>query len=437
MKLAALPLLAAALWQASPADTHIPPEPRYFRYQRQLQVLPGSHPATGPACAAVDGELYAKSPTLADVRLFRDSQEIPYALSTSQTAPTGDPAQVLNAGLRAGHLAFDLQMPSRPYTDVKLNLGGENFVGTATVTGLRTPSDANGTALGSFTLFDLSSTALGRSTTLKLVESTFPYLHVDLALSGAGGRAFTTNPALITGAEVPPSREAQTLYTPVAQTTAIAQVGRHTVANFHLPAHVPVERVTFTLAPGDHTNFSRAVSILAHANTPNSQDPESRESIAGTITRIRMTQDSRELREESLSVPATLGANMGADDAQAADVQVWVENGDDKPLSLASVQLEMRQRLLCFDADPAALPNLYYGDAKLDPPVYDYSRTFDPAHAATLFQLSAEQTNPLYTPRPAIDNRTLIDSHPGILWLALLAVVAALGAVAFRSAKKI
>ncbi len=238
---------------------------------------------------------------------------------------------------------------------------------------------------------------------------------------------------MIQGAEVPPSREAQTLYTTVAQTTAITQVGRHSVANFRLPAHVPVERVTFTLAPGDHTNFSRSVSILAHANSANPQDPDSRESVAGTIARIRMTQGSHELREESLSVPATLGANMD----QPADVQVWVENGDDKPLALASVQLEMRQRLLCFDANPAALPTLYYGDAKLEPPVYDYSRTFDPTVAAVAYELDAETPNPIYTPRVAVDTRTLMDRHPEIIWLALLAVVAALGMVAFRSAKKI
>ncbi len=430
MKLLAGALVAAALWQ-----THdpVPAEPRRFQYQRAINTLPGGPAKPGPSCTVLPGELYVHSPTLADVRLYNGTSEVPYALSTSQTAPMGDAATVLNAGLRAGHVAFDLQMPPRPYTDVELALGGQDFVATATVTGLQTPADPHGTALGSFTLFDLSSTGLGHSTTLKLVESTFPYLHVDLALSGAGGKPFTPDAALITGAEVPPSREAQVLYTPVATTTQITQVGRHSVANFHLPAHVPVERVTFTLAPNDHTNFSRSVSILAHSNTANPQDPESRESVAGTITRIRLTEASRELREENLSVPATLGANMD----QPADVQVWVENGDDKPLALASVQLEMRQRLLCFDAQPAALPIMLYGDPKLDPPVYDYSRTFDPTAASVSYQLGPELPNPLFSPRPVIDDRKLTDRHPELIWLVLLAVVAALGAVAFRSAKKI
>ena len=430
MRLAAAALLLAALWQA---DTRVAPEPRYFQYQRQLTAVAGAHAAAGPACFVLDGELYAHSPTLADVRLFADNHEVPYALSTSQTAPMGDPAKVLNAGLRGSHVAFDLQMPARAYTEVKLDLGGQNFVATATVTGLKTTSDVNGTALGSFTLFDLSGTGLGRSTTLKLTESTYPFLHVDLALAGAGGKPFTADAAMVQGAEVPPSREAQTLYTTVAKTTTITQVGRHSVANFTLPAHVPVERVTFTMAPGDHTNFSRSVSVLAHAKTGNPQDPEARESVSDTITRIHLTDAGQDLREESLSVPATLGANMD----QPAEVQVWVENGDDKPLAIASVQLEMRQRLLCFDANPAALPNLYYGDAKLEPPVYDYSRTFDPAHAAVAYQLGPEQANPLYTPRAVVDNRTLMDKHPEIIWLALLVVVAALGLVAFRSAKKI
>jgi hypothetical protein len=424
-------VLFAALWQAREP---VKPEQRYFEYQRFLTPKGDVPPAgAGPSCAVLDGAVYAHSATLADLRLYSGTHEVAYALSTSQTSPTSDAARVLNAGLKGGRLSFDLEMPARAYTDVRLDLNGQNFVATATVTGLRSASETHGTALGSFTLFDLSSTGLGRSTTLKLAESTFPYLHVELGLNGAGGKPFVTEPGLITGAEVPPSREAQTLYTPVAVTSTITQVGRHSVANFHLPAHVPVERVTFTLAGGDRTSFSRDVSVLAHANTANPQDPEARESVAGTITRIHLTEGNRELREEELSVPATLGANMDQD----ADVQVWVENGDDKPLALASVRLEMRQRLLCFDAQSAERPTLYYGDSKLEPPVYDYSRTFDPGAASVAYELSPESRNPAYSARPAIDDRTLLDRHPEILWLALLAVVGALGFVAFRSAKKI
>ena len=428
MKLAAIALVMAALWQA---DARVAPEVKYFAYQRQL--LPMVATVAGPACAVLDADVYAHSPELADVRLFAQGQEVPYALSTSQTAAMGDAAKVLNAGLQGTHVAFDLEMPARAYTDVKLDLGGQNFVATAIVTGRQATTDTKGTALGSFTLFDLTGTGLGRSTTLKLVESTFPYLHVDLAVAGAGGKAFTADAGMITGAEVPPSREAQTIYTAVAQSSMITQVGRHSVANFRLPAHVPVERVTFAMAAGDHKNFSRAVSILAHADTNNPQDPESREAVAGSISRIKLVEGGKEIREESLSVPATLGANMD----QAADVQVWVENGDDQPLAIASVTLEMRQRLICFDAVPAVLPTLYYGDAKLVPPVYDYSRTFDPTRAAVAYKLGAEMQNPMFTPRVEVDSRTVLDKHPEILWVGLLVVVGALGLVAFRSAKKI
>ncbi len=435
MKLIALAALAGILWQA---DGHVAPELRYFRYQRAVvgTFAIKSLPAPGPACAALDANVYAHSNALADVRLFDGTREVPYALSTSQTAPMGDAAKVLNAGMQGTHVAFDLEMPPRPYTEVKLDLGGQNYVATATVTGKQSPTDAHATALGSFTLFDLSGTGLGQSTTLKLPESTFPYLHVELAVAGAGGKAFTAEAGMITGAEVPPSREAQTIYTTVAQAAVITQVGRHSVANFKLPAHVPVERVTFALAAGDRTNFSRPVSILAHANTANPQDPESRESVAGTISRIKLVEGGKELREETLSVPATLGANMD----QAADVQVWVENGDDQPLALASVKLEMRQRLLCFDATPPVNPTLYYGDAKLPPPVYDYSRTFDPGRSTLEYALQPELANPAFTSRLALvapDTRTLLDKHSEVVWVGLLVVVAALGSVAYRSAKKI
>ena len=427
MKFAAALLLLLAFQ----APVRVTPEPRHFQFNRAIDVHPGT---TGRVCAALDAAIYAHSAALTDMRLYAGTQEIPYALLTSQVAPGSDTARVLNLGERNGHIVFDLQMPSRPYSSVDLKLSGQDFLATAIVSGQQTLGGMTccGTQvnLGTFTLFDLSAQHLGRSTTLNLAESTFPYLHVDLAANAAPGHSgFTPSPSMVDGADVPPSREAQTIYTTVATTSSITQSDRRTVAVFEIAPHVPVERVAFEMTAGDKTNFSRAVTVTATAKA----EPDRRASneiVTGEISRVRMTSGGREIREERLGVPAILGSNARS----AMTVRVEIENGDDQTLSIRAVKLQMRERKLCFDA-PATPVMMAYGDDQLVAPVYDYSRLFQPSEPSTPASLQPEAPNPTYTPRS--DDRSLTDRHPELLWVALIAVVLVLGVVAFRSARRV
>lgn len=422
---------ALLLILAFQAPIRVAPEPRHFHFSRAVNLHPGT---TSRVCAALDASVYAHSSALTDVRLYAGTEEVPYALLTSQVAPGSDAAQVLNLGERNGHIVFDLEMPSRPYSGVNLKLQGQNFLATATVSGLQSTVGMTccrtAVALGTFTLFDLSAQHLGRSTTLNLAESTFPYLHVELAANAEPGHpGFQSAPTMVEGATVPPSREAQTIYTTVADTTSITQSDRHTVAVFNVPSHVPVERVAFEMAAGDKTNFSRAVTITATA-TGDTDRSASKEVVSGEISRVRMTSGGREIREEELGVAAILGSNARS----AMTVKVEVENGDDKPLPIQAIQLQMRERKLCFNA-PAAPVTMYYGDDKLVAPVYDYSRLFRPDEPSSPAMLAREETNPVYVARA--DERTLTDRHPELLWVALLAVVLVLGVVAYRSARRV
>jgi phosphotransferase system HPr-like phosphotransfer protein len=418
------PLAILLLWQAIP---RVAPEPRHFRYERAITVPAG---ASGPVCATLDGTVYAHSPTLSDVRLYAGTQEIPYAQLTSQAATiANDDATILNLGEQHGHIVFDLAMPARPYSIVNLALTGQDFIVTARVSGV----DGKTVDLGTFTLFDLTAQRLGRSTSLPLAESTFPRLHIDLSVTPAPGHpGFKPSPAMVASASIPPSREAQTLYTTVVESSEIKQSGRRTLVTLKLPANVPVERVSFDVDPRDKTNFSRAVVVSAR----NFDGPQRRkaefltERLTGEISRVKLTTGGKEIDEESLSVLATLGTNAGSD----AEVTVAIENEDDRPIALRAVRLEMRQRKLCFDA-PAEPVTLYYGDDSLRAPFYDYSRLFQPTAASTPAQLEPEEPNPLYVPRTI--ERSFTERHPAILWAALLAVVAVLGTIAFRSAKTV
>jgi hypothetical protein len=425
-----LAIAALLLWQAGARTVAVEqPAPQYFRYQRS--VVPSG---AGANCAVIDASTFAHaSASLKDLRLYPQTtgaHEIPYAITLSEPEqPDTEPARVLNLGLRGGAIVFNLAMPSRPYTNVVLDLAGRDFIATATVTGMNLSGESGGTQLGEFTLFDLTSQHLSRSTALALEESSFAYLHIELSVSPAPGAAparFT--PQMVGGASVPPSREAQSLFALAAETTSITQRGRKTVASFTLPERVPVERVSFVLAPDFHSNFSRDVTITDHATgTPTSAG----ETISGNIFRVQMTQARREIRQQRLSVPATLGSNLQS----AAQVEALIDNGDDRPLPIKAVRLEMRERRLCFDAASVVPLTLFYGDAALSAPQYDYARTLSLNGNIQVARVGPEQQNPVYTARP--DTRAATERHPELVWIVFLAVICILAVIALRSTRHI
>ena len=426
MKLSAT-LLLFGLLAAAPK----PPDPTFFRYQRPLNLLPGTPPN---ACAILDAQVYQNAAaTLDDLRLYASGQELPYAITLSRTSPTGDPARILNLGLKSPRqLSFDLQMPPRPYSSVELSLAARDFLASARVTGLASLEDKNPTLLGTFSLFDLTAQRLGRSSTLALAESTFPYLHLELTLTPAPGASLDVTPALVTSAEIPPSRQAQTLYTPVAETPVITQRPRESVASFTIPAHIPIERITVELDPADPTNFSRPVTISAKALSAekNHDTTLPTEKLSGEISRVRLTESGQEIHQESLSIPAILGSNTQS----SASIEVAIQNGDDRPLKVRAIRLEMRQRKLCFTV-PNAPATLFYGGSTVPAPVYDFDRLFNPSAPVRPATLAAEQPNPLYTPH--LEKKSLTERYPQILWAALLATISLLAVLAFRSARRI
>jgi hypothetical protein len=420
-------LVALLVWQAVPGSEAPTADQQYFRYQRTITLPDGP----GRSCAVIDPQVFPHAAaSLKDLRLYQGGHEVPYAITLSEPEqPDSDTATVRNLGLRGRNIVFDVEMPNRLYTDVTLDLAGQDFIATATVSGTHDPNYSNQTRIGDFTLFDLTTQHLSRSTTLHLQESDFPYLHIELAASPAPGtRGFTATPQMVLGVTVPPSREAQSLYTTAAATTTITQRGRQSIATFALPERIPIERVSFDPAPGFKANFSRDVHITDH---PDGTSSTASETLAGTIFRVHLTQAGREIRQEQLSVPATLGSNMQS----AATVEVAVDNGDDTPLPIAAIRLEMRQRRICFDAATAQSMMLFYGDSALTAPQYDYGRLFSPSGAIHTAKSGPEELNPAYRERP--DSRPLTERRPHLLWIALLAVICILAIVAIRSSKTV
>jgi hypothetical protein len=425
--------LALLLQLGATQDSGPAASPEHLRWQRAVQLPAG---ASGRACPVLDATVFAHAAgqadtlrTPGDLRLYSAGAETPFVVIESEPeAAEVESASVQNLGMRGGDVVFDLAMPSRAYTDVVLTLGGKNFVATAKVSA----PDATGgeIGLGTFALFDLSKQGLSRSTTLPLQEATFAVLHVVLHVTAIDGSAYPGLTAqMVEGAEVPPSREAQTLYTPVAMTSNVVQKGKASEATFQIPAHVPVERVAFGIAPGFTKEFSREVEVSAQ--TAKKDDTQTTELISGEIWRITRNGagGGPAIHQKKLSVNAEIASNL----REPATVTNVVENGDDAPLQIQNVQLEMRQRTLCFDAAAGASYVLRYGDAALRAPVYDYARLYQPQASAIAAQLGPELANVDYHPRP--DERPFTERHPELMWVALLLVVAVLGGTALHSVK--
>ena len=133
-----------------------------------------------------------------------------------------------------------------------------------------------------------------------------------------------------------------------------------------------------------------------------------------------------------MSVESLLATNVRSD----ALVTVAVENGDDAPLPLHSVELQMRQRTLCFEAEPGAEYLLRYGDASpVRSPVYDYARLFQASATPVKVALGAERLNPQFHEEVVL--RPYTERHPEILWVALLLVIGVLGTVALHNARRV
>jgi hypothetical protein len=416
--------LLFAMWLQATGSQVPTASPQYFQYHRNVTTAASS----GEACAVIDPGIFPHAaPSLKDLRLYRDGREVPYAITLSEPEqPDSESARVFNLGTQGSAIVFDLEMPRRPYTDVALDLAGKDFLATATVSGVDSASGTR-TRLGEFTLFDLSSQHLSRNTTLRLQESSFRFLHIVVTVSAApGATRLTATPQMVLGATVPPSREAQTLFTTALTIDDIQQRGRQTVSTVSLPARLPVERVSFVLAPSYSRNFSRNVRITAQA--AGESIPET---ASGTILHVHLTEAGREIQQQQLSVPAVLGANL----QDSAKLEVAVDNGDDAPLPITAIVLEMRQRKICFEgtAGSSSGLELFYGDPALMAPQYDFARLFSASASTGQAQLGPEQKNDAHRTRP--DTRSMSERHPGLLWIVLLVVICILAVIALRSSK--
>ena len=410
MKLGAILLAGVVL-----AGPSIP----FFKYQRPVQTQPG-----GQRFLAVDEQIWKNArPDLGDLRLYSGQQEVPYALMVERGSRESDnrDVRVLQQSVVGGKTQFVIDMTGvAEYDHIALKLAAKNFVAHARVEGQDDLRGGHWAWLGESILYDLSKENLGGNSVLRLPLSVYRYLRVTIdgpvkpdEILGASAEFLQEQKAVCrdvggapTVAEMPMS---------AARNDSSRRNGKATVLTFTVPEKVPLDRVVLDIDPAQ-PNFRRSVQITDHKDDYVG---------SGEIDRVHMVRSGQKIDSDDYDV------NFSA--VGRKTIKVIIDNGDDPPLKIKSARLQQLEHRLYFDAPASAQLKLYYGDEKLDPPVYDYAKLFLLAKDAAAAQLGAEEANAAYTGRP--DERPWTERHPAVLWIAIVAAVLILGAIALRSIK--
>ena len=365
----------------------------------------------------VDADVWKFSrPDLADVRLYDGDSQLPYALvkqsggsSTEETS-----AKVLNLGSVGGHTEFDLDVSAlSEYDQVRLQLGTKNFINHAQVDGRRALNDRSGVNLGSSTLYDFTAEGLGANSNLKFAVASFPYLHVRLAPG--------IRPDQVKGAYLSNFSETKAAWSEAGSCGPVPGLEKQSTFDCALSDGMPLERVAFSVGSGSGPsesgrNFSRTVLITEEKGS---------ELQSGSISRVFVKRGGETVSNEDLAIDGYPRI--------AKKVRVIVENGDDAPLPISRIQLLSFQRRIYFDPRGRSALRLYYGDAKLDAPSYDYQKFFQASPDATVAQLGSAEANAQFRGRP--DDRPWSERHGWVLWAAMLIAVLVIGGIALKGLK--
>jgi hypothetical protein len=385
----------------------------YFKYQRQVQA-PGSG---GQQYFVVDEAVWQHArPNLGDLRLYLAGKEVPYALQIESggSETEREEFRVLQPAMVGGKTQFLLDMSGvAEYDRVELKLARKNYVAHARVEGQDDPHGASWADLGTTTLYDLLDEKLGHNSTLQIPLSTYKYLRVtiDTSVKPSDVRSGTAGIIRASKAEFRtisagshPSQQGQ------------GQLAKDTVMTFSVPENIPVERLVLEIDPAQ-PNFQREIEF--HGDRDQYLG-------SGEICRIHMQRNGQRIDVEKTS--------LDIDAIGERTLKAIIHNGDDQPLQITGANLQQYERRIYFDSASRAEYTLYYGDKKLDAPVYDYARLFQRDPGSSQASLGGEESNAAYTARP--DDRPWSERHPTVLWAAIVAAVLVLGAIALKSARK-
>jgi hypothetical protein len=394
-----------------------------FRYERPVQL---AYDTASETCVVLPLDLLSHAaPRLEDLRVMAGDREVAYQLRISSDAAedVGRPEQILNLGQRNGAISFDVEMTEPRYSRVLLKMARSHFSVLVHVTGIDRPGEA-GVAFPEIAYSSDTPEDEPQVKLISLPESSFRYLHFEIQTLALE----PVTPQDIAGVDVLVGRAESPRYLQAAVATGPQQKPHETIYEFAVPANAPLDRLSFA-SDDPKAVFSR-IADLERTKARAAADEGTRPAEPPVQTEGITLAHSPPGEEKVVSSGSAVDLGLGAV-PYASTVRLTIQNGDDAPLALHAITLQMRERQLCFLSRPNTSYTLRYGDPSLGPPQYDLTPLEAAAINASLSTLGAERA---LTPETA-DVRPFTERHPVLLWVALIVVVGTLGIVALRSAR--
>jgi hypothetical protein len=419
MGLAALALLAAA---------------PMFRYERPVQLAQSSAPET---CVVLPLDLLSHAaPRLQDLRVMIGDREVAYQIRTSSEvgAEVARPEQILNlgqhneGGQHGDAVSFDVEMTEPRYNRVLLRMARSHFSVLIRMTGTERAGEG-GVALPEIAYSSNADEGEPQQRLISLPESSFRYLHFEIRTLALD----PVTPQDIAGVDVLVQKADLPRYMQVATAGSPQQKPHETVYEFAVPPNLALDALSFA-TDDPRTVFSRTAD-LERFRSPQSTETTSED--AGRPPMPMQSEGIALMYRPDAKQPAawngegTIHLALGAE-PYASTVRLTIQNGDDAPLALHAVALQMRERQVCFLRKPNTSYTLRYGDPLLGAPQYDLSPIEAAAMSVSASTLGVERA---LAPEAATGLRPFTERHPVLLWIALILVVGTLGLVALQSAR--
>ena len=404
-------LIFAMIASAAPLDLSA------WKYRKRIPLTPGD----GLAVVKLDREVYAAiGSRYYKMRVFRDSEEIPYIFgSAGRTLDdrTAGREEIFDQSIVPGvGLQFTVRMAhAGPHNKIEIFTDLKNFR-----SGVRIETSQDGkrwsVARSDGAIFNFSQD--GRefsSTSVEYPVSRRPLLRVTIFGWMKNG--------LVLGAAVDSHEKQPEVFEVYA--TATPQISedsatRSTLAQVDLGiTGLPVNRLRLE---SSSPQFQRAVGVET------SDDAQAwTYAGGGTIARL----PGPEFTEESLTLSASGGRRY---------FRLRVYNRDDKPIQIGRIQAEGPVNQVKFLAPAQGSYWLYYDGPEPESammPEYDLgnvlARQSLPEH---IWALDRQEPSPFYHPPPA-PKKPWSEQHPAILYTVLGGAVLALGIATYRFAARL
>jgi hypothetical protein len=384
-------------------------KPARWQFRREMTVLQAQQNCVVP----LDRTVYEDARSdLADLRVVRDGQEIPYVIETltgsleqAELRPEIlDRSVVPGAGLE---LTLDLGRAAK-HNRLRIATSLENF---RTRVRIETSADGRHWAVARDKSYVFDFTQNGRSISVLTVDYPLSTRRYVRATFFGWMRTDAVREAWLTD-----YRERSAVWQAVAVAQPVeVQDERSSLVVLDLgAAGVPHSRLRLEI---DAPMFQRACEI------DSSNDRKAWAYVgAGVVFRV----------------PDEESTVLQFPEQWDRYVRLRIFNGDDRPLPVKRAVFETIERRVEFLAGPAGGYSLYYGNPGARAPAYDLAAILARRAPEPAIMLTAgpAQRNPAYVP-PPVPEKPWSDRYPAVLYTVLAAAILGMGYVTVRFLMKV